>query len=144
MQLVALGLISVLLLGPLPGAGSPNHATEPPAALLLTNEHPSGDFPIAPETMTAVPPILVLRVKSVSNPSQLGIHLLVYFVIDSRTGGSRKMLLGDVGFYPPDHPSGFLLRFFQSVCRPQLAPPNCPKSTPLSGISANSPRKALG
>jgi hypothetical protein len=111
-------LIWTLLLGS--GYGS---ATSPdcivsqkePVGISLTNERPTGSFSIDPEALASAPPILKLTVSQVVNPNELPFQIFVYLSLDSQPGGTpgthqERILIGNFGLYPPDHPASFLLR----------------------------------
>jgi hypothetical protein len=85
--------------------------TGQPASVTLTNTDPVGYFPIDPQTLAAAPPVLEIRVTKVVNPAKTSIQLLVYLFYQPGTGraGPEKILIGDVGFYPPDRSAGFAL-----------------------------------
>ena len=103
-------MVWFLLVGALLEGKTADRPPGQPAPLVLTNEHPAGDFMIAPEILVSRPSILALRVTKVVNPTQLGIHLLVYLSVELGSGRPSRVLLGDLGFYPSDRPAGFLLR----------------------------------
>lgn len=84
---------------------------EQPASVTLSNNAPSASFPVSDAILQSAPPVLALRVSRVVNPSALAVHLLVYLTYGGQAHASpQKILIGDVGFYPPDRPAGFLLR----------------------------------
>jgi hypothetical protein len=108
-------LIGVLLLGAARSRGSaPADAGQKPgqpASVTLTNANPSGYFPIDRETLGVAPPVLNIRVTKVVNPAKTAIQLLVFLYYQPGAGRTKpeKILIGDVGFYPPDHSAGFVL-----------------------------------
>jgi hypothetical protein len=88
---------------------------EHPAGVTLTNERPTGSFTISPGTLESAPPILKLTISQVVNPDKLPFQVFVYFSFESHTGGSAgkhqdRILVGNFGLYPPDHPATFSLR----------------------------------
>jgi hypothetical protein len=85
-----------------------------PTRVTLTNDHPEGTFLIAPEILASQSPVLALTMTQVINPAKTAFQVFVYL---SYQPGSEekyrpapaKILLGNVGLYPPDRPGGFLL-----------------------------------
>jgi len=83
-----------------------------PTRVTLTNHRPTGYFPIDPETLASAPPILGVTITRVVNPGKTPFQVFVYLSYQPRTGRTEpeKILIGNFGLYPPDRPSGFLLR----------------------------------
>jgi len=86
-----------------------------PTQVTLTNDHPEGSFLIAPEILASPPPVLALAITQVINPNNTAFQLFVYLSYhpgaeEKRSPVPAKILVGNVGLYPPDHPGGFLLR----------------------------------
>jgi len=94
--------------GEQPGTAAPTVSVSP---LKLTNDNPSGSFPIATETVNAAPPFLSVSIIQVENPDNVAVELFVYLV---RSEGSlapqEKILVGQFSLFPPDHPARFTLR----------------------------------
>ncbi len=89
--------------------GTSRVTPEQPTAITLSNVHPAGEFSLDPQTVAAAPPVLALKVTKVANPADTAFQLFVYLFYQSASG-AQKILVGNVGFYPPDRPAGFLLR----------------------------------
>ena len=108
-------MISVLLCGSA-RAGSPaerqsrTHAVLAP--ITLTNNRTVGYFPLDAETVERAPSVLALNITRVHNPGDTPIQVLVYLSCRPQTGRSelKKILIGNAGFYPPDHAAGVVLR----------------------------------
>jgi hypothetical protein len=109
---------SLLFLGSRAGGQSLNcerREVAEPAPVTLTNDHPSGFFPIDPKTVAESPAILALRITKVVNPERTGIGFSVYLSFAPVVGSEpeeehEKILIGNFGLYPPDRPAGFVLR----------------------------------
>ncbi|HMD98694.1 MAG TPA: hypothetical protein VKM93_15350 [Terriglobia bacterium] len=107
---------ALLIGGARPGGQGPegyqDQREAAPPRVMLTNDRPSGYFPIDQQTLASAPPILVVRITSVVNPDRTPFQVFVYLSYQSRAGQSEpeRILIGNFGFYPPDHPSAFLLR----------------------------------
>src|SRR5579872_3746352 len=85
-----------------------------PSPLTLTNEHPIGSFPLDPKTFTRAPSILALRITKVVNPEHTGVGIAVYLALPASSSSRRRILIGDVGLYPPDRPAGFVLHVVEA------------------------------
>ena len=85
--------------------------TAPVAPLKLTEDHPSGSFVIAPATIAAAPPILSVSITQVMNPEKTPVEIFVYLVRwDEGPMPAERILMGQFGLFPPDHPASFTLR----------------------------------
>jgi hypothetical protein len=83
--------------------------------LTLTNDRPTGSFPVAPETLGAAPGVVSVSISEVSNPEKTPFEVLVYFSTQTSAHAEpRKILIGNFSLYPPDQPAGFLLSTSQA------------------------------
>jgi hypothetical protein len=112
-------LIEALLFGGLLATGrsqDQQHLT--PTPVVLTNDRPTGSFPIGQETLASAPPILALTITKVVDPGQEAMGFFVYLSFRSSASSSgannqpasQKILIGNFSLYPADRPGGFLLR----------------------------------
>ncbi len=97
----------------LDGHADPKQATLTPVT--LTNDCPEGSFLITPEILASPPAVLALAMTQVVNPAKTPFQVFVYLSYQPSSAEKRgpapvKILLGNVGLYPPDRPAGFLLR----------------------------------
>ncbi|MGP8252067.1 MAG: hypothetical protein ACLQHF_08540 [Terracidiphilus sp.] len=78
----------------------------------LTSDHPAGSFKIPPETLRSAPPVVVIQVTKVANPSRTPLQIFVYLSYRSTPGQQQaeKIPVGNVGLFPADRPAAFLLR----------------------------------
>lgn len=107
-------MIAALLMG-IGSSGqdrNPRGDPEGPTAITLSNVHPTGEFPVDPQTVAAAPAVLALKVTNVVNPAGTAFQLFVSLTYQPAVSPSatKKIPVGNVGFYPPDRPAGFLLR----------------------------------
>jgi hypothetical protein len=120
-MLVVSTLVIAILLCPLRGIGegspayigqrSDSISTVRDTPLKLTNLNPSGFFPLAPGAVAAAPPLLSLAIIEVVNPEKAAVQILVYLVpSDGGPTPKEKILVGQFGLFPPDHPARFTLR----------------------------------
>jgi len=79
-------------------------------SVILTSQHPSASFAVAPEVVASKPPVLFVSISKVINPEQTSLEILVYLSRSENEGadGSR-VLIGNFSLYPPDRPAGFQL-----------------------------------
>ena len=112
-------LIWALFLGVLYAHGqSPGGQSKPrgePAHITLTNDQPTGSFPLNPETLASAPSVLTITLTEVVNPDKLPFQIFVYLSYHSQSGEEvstveKKILIGNFGLYPPDHPASFHVR----------------------------------
>jgi hypothetical protein len=83
----------------------------PVAPLKLTDDHPSGSFVISPATIAAAPAILSVSIIRVVNPEKTAVEVFVYLVrSDVGSTPIERILVGQFGLFPPDHPASFMLR----------------------------------
>ena len=113
-----------------PSQAAPTQSTRPaqPTQVVLTNEHAEGSFPIAPEILASPPPVLALSIPLVINPEKTPFQVFVYLSYQPGLGAKHrvepvKILLGNVGLYPPDRPGGFLLRASTAFAKLNTASP---------------------
>jgi hypothetical protein len=95
-----------------------------PTPVTLTNDRPTGFFPLDAETLAHAPPILALTITKVVNPGEAGLGISVYlwYRAVAAPGGEReKILIGNFSLYPPDHRAGFLLRASEAFRKLQEA-----------------------
>jgi len=83
--------------------------------LILSNEHTSGSFPLDSRVVEKAPAILRVAVSKVANPSKLPFQIFVYLSYRSKgasqdSGPKGRILIGNFGLYPPDHPGSFSVR----------------------------------
>jgi hypothetical protein len=125
-------LIWALLLG---GAHSreqsPGFDQKPPAPtrVTLTDDHPEGFFLIPPEILSSPPPVLALNMTQVVNPAETPFQVFVYLSCRPGSGAARqskavKLLVGNVGLFPPDRPARFLLRASTAFRKLKATNPN--------------------
>jgi len=86
-----------------------------PTRVTLTNDRPTGYFPLDPETLASVPPVLAVTITKVVNPGETPFQVFVYLSCQPATGEKgrtepQKILIGNFGLYPADRPASFLLR----------------------------------
>jgi hypothetical protein len=112
-------LVWALLLGGARSAGrSPGGGAErpgKPTPVTLTNDRPTGYFPLDPETLASAPPVLALRITRVVNPGETPFQIFVYLSCQQGAGEKgrtepEKILMGNFGLYPADSSAGFRLR----------------------------------
>ena len=79
--------------------------------LTLTNERPTGSFPVTPETLAGAPSVLEVSITKVVNPAATPIAMFVYLSRAGKKGKAEpeKVLVGNFSLYPPDQPGKFLL-----------------------------------
>jgi hypothetical protein len=118
-------LITVLLAGGFDAEGQTASAeVEGRATLTLTNDNPSGFFPLGEKTLASAPPILALTITKVVNPAKAGLDLAVYLSFQPAASQPREnILIGNVSLYPSDHPAGFLMRASGAFGQLQAAGP---------------------
>jgi len=95
--------------------GAQGQTAPAPTLVTLTNDHPEGSFLIAPQILASAPPVLALAMTQVINPDKTAFQVFVYLSYqpgseEKHSPGPTKILLGNVGLYPPDRPGGILLR----------------------------------
>jgi len=99
-----------------------------PTPVTLTQERPSGYFPLDRETLASAPPVLAVTIIRVVNPGQTALQIFIYLSYRQRVGEKgtelRKILIGNVGLYPPDRPAGFRLRASSAFRQLKAASPN--------------------
>jgi hypothetical protein len=109
-------LVAALLYVGLSGAGQRTgeaDGQEQAVQVVLTNSDPEVSFAISPDVVTAAPPVLALSFPQVVNPSNTAFQIFVYFSYrpaQKGSGAPLRILVGNAGLYPPDHPGGFVLR----------------------------------
>lgn len=79
--------------------------------LTLTNERPTGSFPVRPETLASAPSILEVSITKVVNPAATPVAMFVYLLPAAKKGKAEpeRVLVGNFSLYPPDQPGKFLL-----------------------------------
>ena len=119
--LAALFIWSLPLLGM--SCGSANvqeRASEPaPETITLTNQHPTGSFPLQPDSLkdlptgTEVPPVfaaLQVAVTKVVNPNARAVNIFVYLSRrNEKRDNPEKIEVGNFSLYPADRPGKFTL-----------------------------------
>jgi hypothetical protein len=110
-------LIWALLLGGArakgPGPdGDQDQRQAAPTEVTLTHVRPTGYFPLDAETLASAPTTLVVRITRVVNPGNTPFQVFVYLSYLSGVGRTepQRILIGNFGLFPPDHPARFLLR----------------------------------
>ena len=77
----------------------------------LTNEHPTGFFPLESNLLNNRPEILEVSVTKVRNPAASPVSIFVYLASDAKKGEAEpeKVLVGNFSLYPADRPGKFML-----------------------------------
>ena len=79
----------------------------------LTSSHPAARLAIAPAILQNPLPILEVLVTQVINKQLTPFAIFIYFAWKEGKPGSetqRKLLVGNFGVFPPDHPGRYTLR----------------------------------
>jgi hypothetical protein len=112
----AFWIFALLLVGLVAAGGQaiPAGNYEEPASITLTSGRTTGSFPLDSETLASAPPILSLTLTKIVNPEKLPFQILACLSYRSEGSakshdGRQKILIGNFGLYPPDHPGTFSL-----------------------------------
>jgi hypothetical protein len=102
-------LALVLLCSSLARNGEAPTRDNGPAAepLTLSNEHPSGSFPVSREILASDPTRLAIELTRVVNVAGMPVSFFVY--LSDPKHRDRRKLVGNFALYPPDRPGKFLL-----------------------------------
>ena len=89
--------------------------------ITLTNEHPTGSFPLPPDILKDSRGILEVSVTKVVNPTRKSVSVFVYLAPPDEKATSQRVEVGNFSLYPADRPAKFLLA--GGVALQKLSPP---------------------
>jgi hypothetical protein len=115
-------ILAFLLSGvhaPRQNSGDRSNASQGVAPVTLTNDRPTSSFALDAQTLASAPAVLKLTLTKVVNPAKLPFEIFVYVSYqadnDAKTStGKEKILIGNFGLFPPDHPATFSLAAFDA------------------------------
>ena len=107
-----------------PAATSEPSPTPSPETVTLTNEHPTGSFPLPPNILKDSPFVLEVSVTKVVNPTKKSVSVFVYLSPPDVKDESQRVEVGNFSLYPADRPAKFMVPVgtaLQKVSPPRTA-----------------------
>ncbi len=80
-------------------------------SVTLTNEHPSGSFPVEKQLLINPPEILEVQITKVVNSAATPLNIFAYLTTVGEKGKPEpeKIVVGNFSLYPADRPGKFML-----------------------------------
>ena len=80
--------------------------------ITLTNQNPTGSFPLQPDLLKNPPQALLVQVTKVVNPAARAVTVFAYLSrpSDKRDTPAEKIDIGNFSLYPADRPGTFTLQ----------------------------------